>query len=170
MTEIHRMKANTLSEAKREALRNFGKTDGSKRVCVVELDSQGNPVSASYTRLPGDQAWVTLDMQEEPNIEDLLVDACAGILPPDFDRWELAAPAGYTVAHVAAHYANLPCSFDRWELATPTGWTVAHEAAATQNLPPDFDRWELADMDGYTVRDAHKNCRKVLEAYNEAGE
>ena len=143
MTDIHNLKAKTLSEAKHEALRKFGKPNGSKRVCVVELDSQGNPVSANYTRLPGDQAWVTLDMQEEPNIEDLLVDACAGLLPPDFDQWELAAPAGYTVAHVAA---------------------------ATQNLPPDFDRWELADMDGYTVRDTHKNCRKVLKAYNEAGE
>ena len=107
---------------------------------------------------------------EQFYLQKLFRQACEGTLPSDFDEWELAAPAGYTVAHVAAHYANLPRGFDRWELATPTGWTVAHEAAAAQNLPPDFGRWELADMDGYTVRDAHKNCRKVLEAYNEAGE
>ena len=69
-----------------------------------------------------------------------------------------------------ARDGTLPPDFDQWDLADEQGWSVAHEAAAAQHLPPDFDRWELADMDGYTVRDAHKNCRKALEAYSEAGE
>jgi hypothetical protein len=88
--------------------------------------------------------------------------AVFGILPSDFDRWELADDDGVTVAHMAALHGAMPKGFDKWELANVNGVTVAHVAAESGHLPDDFNQWHLADNDGNTV--AHAFVGHIFES------
>jgi hypothetical protein len=95
--------------------------------------------------------------------------AKVGMLPADFDQWQLADMQGWTVAHIAALYRHLPDNFKQWGLASADndGWTVAHVAAMINTLPVlgpwKFTQWDLADDNGWTV--AHEAaCRGNLPA------
>jgi hypothetical protein len=92
-----------------------------------------------------------------------------GLLPANFDQWDMAITEqrhrSRTVAHIAAENGTLPDGFDRWELATDTGWTVAHEATFYGGLPADFDRWELANNKGLTVGKMAVKHKIITEEY-----
>ena len=92
-------------------------------------------------------------MRKDVRLYDALIEqARAGCLPDDFDQWELADPAGWSIAHAAAEAGTLPHGFDKWALATCSGWTVAHVAViAGTGLPAGFEQWGLADRGGWTV-------------------
>lgn len=69
--------------------------------------------------------------------------------------WSLRNIAGWTVAHFAAHHGVLPDDFDQWELEN-NGVTVAHSAAEAGTLPSNFADWGIKDFDGRTVGDAFR--------------
>jgi hypothetical protein len=77
--------------------------------------------------------------------------AQSGTLAADFDQWDLANGAGWTVAHEAAQWGNLPADFDQWDSADYIGVTVAHSAAVFGNLPISFGRWGLVNNKGISV-------------------
>jgi hypothetical protein len=71
-----------------------------------------------------------------------VVEARAGVLPHDFNKWDMANEDGWTVAHWAA-LCGFPVNFDQWDLADKNGRTVAHVAALYETLPVNFDQWGL---------------------------
>ena len=125
-------------------------------------------------------------------LDKLFEQAREGMLPPEFDQWDLSNESGWSVAHVAASEDHLPTDFDRWGIANVAGcavahvqaihglarwgferwdmsdkygWSVAHSAAWHRKLPDNLDSlelWELSDDDGITVRD-------VYDGYDGAG-
>jgi len=106
--------------------------------------------------------WIDFRIPEEVTREGenpfvMIFAARHGRLPAGFDRWELATPSGWSVAHEAIYYGHIPTDFDRWEIATPSGLSVAHIGALRGTLPADFDRWEITDSNGITA--AHVAAR-----------
>lgn len=98
-------------------------------------------------------AKVALDRTPDSKnrVQRLFKAAEAGILPPDFQDWDVRDPFGRTVAHQTALYGKLPAGFDQWLLVDDDGNSVAHEAARTGQLPADFQDWTHANDDGFAV-------------------
>jgi hypothetical protein len=60
----------------------------------------------------------------------------------------LARPDGWTVAHEAAKHGLLPPGFDRWDLADSKGKTVAQVAYELGHLPDNFPFYGLLKRQG----------------------
>lgn len=88
--------------------------------------------------------------------------AYSGLLPKDYNQWELKMEkTGLTVAHTAAHNNCLPSEFNQWDLRDNNGWTVAHEAAFSGNLPDGFIQWDLKDYAGVNVKDVFEIMKVI---------
>lgn len=131
------------------------------------VDPQGNPKARVPELIPLAHLFAMEDVLPKNfpywDVRDLLGETAAhraaryDRLPqgfgrfPNMDRFDLATPEGWTVAHIMAERGTLPKDFDVWQLEDENGTSVAHVAAANGHLPPWFDMWYLSDRDGVTV-------------------
>jgi hypothetical protein len=87
---------------------------------------------------------------------------------PDFDQWDLANEAGWTIAHTAAKFGYLPADFSQWSMADNKGFTVAHHAAILGDLPVNFNQWGLVTKENESVLRSllsRKYCIKFMEKW-----
>ena len=132
-----------------------GKVPANSKVWAKPLSDKDEQPLASWAAdeglLPEDfDQWEIYDENYDYCVA--VVAVTAGTLPADFSRWDLVImDNGWTVAHEAAEQGELPKGFDQWHLANDEGWTVAHVAASEGRMPKGFNQWHLADKKGWTV-------------------
>jgi hypothetical protein len=65
-----------------------------------------------------------------------------GILPIDFNQWDLANWNGWTVAHVVVEHGHLPADFSQWGLIDNNGLSVLRHFLQKTSVSDKFmERW-----------------------------
>jgi hypothetical protein len=100
-------------------------------------------------------------------VQKILHMAKDGVLPHDFDAWEVCDSTGWTVAHAAARGGTLPNSFSQWKLSTKYGWSVAHEAAQRGYLPDGFTQWGISDNKRVTVAHTAAKAGRLPDSFSD---